>query len=210
MAFIFDLDGTLLDSMKIWDTAGSSFLKSRGIQAEEGLDARFKTFTLEEVAQYYRQVYHLPQSVEALMAEVNDFILEEYRHNAPPKAGVLAFLQAHQGAKMCIATATDRHLVELSLEIHGISGYFSQIFTCGEVGQGKTKPDIYLAALAHLGTKQEETWVVEDAYHGIFTAKQAGFPVIAVADPSAWEEAEEIRKLADVYVENLLEWEEKG
>lgn len=214
MAFIFDLDGTLLDSMEIWSTAGSNFLISRSITPEKGLDEKFKTFTLQEVVEYYRKVYQLPENAETLMNSVNDFIEEQYRENAPPKDGVLEFLQAHRGEKMCIATATDRHLVEICLEIHGMSQYFSQIFTCTEVGVGKTKPDIYEVALAHLGTEKEDTIVFEDALHGIISAKKAKFPVIAVADKAALSDKKEILQYADLYIESfttgfLEEWKNK-
>ncbi|MFI3253858.1 MAG: HAD family phosphatase [Eubacteriales bacterium] len=214
MAFIFDLDGTLLDSMGIWASAGSNYLLSRGIIPEKGLDEKFKTFTLKEVVAYYRKVYHLSESGETLMDSVNDFIEKEYRENAPPKKGVKGFLETYHGEKMCIATATDRHLVEISLKIHGMSQYFSEIFTCTEVGVGKTKPDIYEIALAHLGTEKEDTIVFEDAVHGIISAKKAGFPVIAVADQSALTDKEEILQYADLYIESfdtefLEEWKNK-
>lgn len=203
MAFIFDFDGTLLDSMGIWATAGSDFLKSRGITPEKGLDEKFKTFTLQEVVTYYRTVYQLPESAETLMNSINDFIQAQYRENAPPKEGVLAFLEAYRGEKMCIATATDHHLVELSLKTHGMSEYFSEIFTCTEVGVGKTKSDIYEVALSHLGTEKKDTIVFEDALHGIISAKNAGFPVIAVADPSAFADKDEILQYADFYIESF-------
>lgn len=214
MAFIFDLDGTLLDSMGIWETAGSDYLKSRGITPEKGLDEKFKTFTLLEVIEYYRKVYQLPERVETLMHSVNDFIKEQYRQKVTVKEGVMTFLEANRGEKMCISTATDRHLVEMSLEIHGMSEYFSAIFTCTEVGVGKTKPDIYEIALAHLGTEKKDTFVFEDALHGIISAKTAGFPVIAVADPSALSDKEGILQYADLYIDGfttefLKEWMNK-
>lgn len=192
MAFIFDLDGTLLDSMDIWASAGSNYLLSRGITPEKGLDEKFKTLTLQEVASYYRNVYQISESINTLVASINHFIEDQYRRNAPLKEGVLGFLEANRGEKMCIATATDRHLVEMSLELHGISEYFSKILTCTEVGVGKTKPDIYEAALTHLGTRKENTIVFEDALHGVISAKSVGFPVVAVADKSNYSVKEEI------------------
>lgn len=203
-----------MDSMKIWATAGSKFLLSRGITPEEGLDEKFKTFTLQEVAEYYRNVYKLPESGASLMQCINEFIKEQYRTNAPPKEGVIAFLEAHSSEKMCIATATDRYLVEMCLKQHGMSQYFSEIFTCTEVGVGKTKPDIYEVALTHLGTKKEDTFVFEDALHGIKTAKIAGFPVIAVGDKSALSDKEDILQYADLYIDSfhidfLTEWEKR-
>lgn len=214
MAFIFDLDGTLLDSMEIWATAGSDYLLSRGITPEKGLDEKFKTFTLKEVAEYYKNVYQLSESVEYLMESVNRFIEEQYRRNAPLKKGVMAFLEFNRHEKMCIATATDRPLVEMSLNIHGISKYFSKIFTCTEVGVGKTKPDIYEIAFAYLGTQREDTFVFEDALHGIISAKSVGFPVIAVADKSSFSDKEDILQYADLFIEFfdtkfLEEWKKK-
>lgn len=199
------MDGTLLDSMWVWKNSGSNYLKMRGKTPESGLDEKFKTFSILEVAEYFRREYGLTESVEWLAEDLNSSILHWYQTKVTLKPGVLDFLEEHKEKKMCIATATDRSLVEVALNATGISSYFSKIFTCTEVGAGKKFPDIYRAALAHLGTKKEETWVFEDAYHGVFTAKQDGFPVVGVADPSAEGERLQIQELSDIFVENFSE-----
>lgn len=211
MGFIFDLDGTLLDSMGIWDKVGSEFLNQRGIIPENGLDQKFQTFTFEEVAQYYKDIYLLPESTKEIVNAINNFIEDQYENNVPLKEGVIAFLEANQQKRMCIATASHRSLVEKVLKQHNLTNYFSAIFTCSEVGVGKTKPDIYEIALLHLGTKKEDTFVFEDALHGVKTAKIAGFPVVAVADQSALKDRDEIIQYADLFIEHfnaifLEEW----
>jgi HAD superfamily hydrolase (TIGR01509 family) len=181
---IFDLDGTLLDSMFIWDTIGEEYLRSLGIEPRENLAETFKTFTLEESAEYYRTHYGVTLSVEEIADGVNGMIEDFYRNTVPLKNGVAEFLErlAEDDVKMCIATVTDRYLVEAALERLGIKGYFSEIFTTAEVGCTKTTPQIYRRALAHLGTEKSETVVFEDAFHALMTAKNDGFPVAAVYD----------------------------
>ena len=107
---IFDVDGTLLDSMYVWQTIGDRYLGSLGIEPQEDLWDTFKTFTLEQSAQYYQQRYQIPQSVETIMDGVNRMIEEAYFQEVLPRPGIPALLERLQkaGIPMAIATATDR------------------------------------------------------------------------------------------------------
>ncbi|MFI3114801.1 MAG: HAD family phosphatase [Clostridia bacterium] len=205
MAFIFDLDGTLIDSMQVWKTIGSTYLKNRGITPEDDVDKRIVTYSQEEVAEHFIETYNIQDDKEFLMEDIFNFVKELLRNNAPPKDGILEFLEANRDKKMCIATASDRILTEMSLKTHGMEHYFSEIFTCIEVGAGKDKADIYEIALEHLGTKKEETYVFEDALHAMKTAKNANFRVIGIYDLSAEKDTEEIKQLTDIYIENYSE-----
>ncbi|MEG2203916.1 MAG: HAD family phosphatase, partial [Oscillospiraceae bacterium] len=170
---IFDLDGTLLDSMFIWDTIGEEYLLRRGITPEPGLNEKFKMMSLVQAAEYYRAVYRLPESVQTIMDEVNGMIAHFYSDVVPPKDGVpelLARLRS-EGVRMCVATATDRELVESALRRSRLLPYFRGILTCTEVGFGKDSPVIFRRALELLGTKKSETLLFEDALHAIETAK---------------------------------------
>ena len=103
------------------------------------------------------------------------------------------------GAKMCVATATDRYLVDNSLKKCGVREYFSEIFTCNEVGHGKDEPVIYEKALQYLGTKREKTVVFEDAIYAMETAKNAGFLVVGMFD-KAEKDQRRVQNLADHYI----------
>ena len=179
---IFDFDGTLVDSMFIWDTFGEDYLRTLGKEPKENLTETFKTFTLEQAAEYYREHYGVALSVNEIVDGVNEMVAKLYRTKVTLKDGVREFLEAlkSQGVKMCVATVTDRPIVEDVLNRLGIRDFFTEIFTCAEVGYNKETPHIYRAALKALGTKKDETVVFEDALHALMTAKNDGFPVAAV------------------------------
>ena len=110
--------------------------------------------------------------------------------------------------RLCVATATDRPLVEGALRRLGVLDAFTRIFTCTEVRAGKDRPDIYFCALEHLGVAQEDALVFEDALHAIETAKAAGFRVAAVRDASMEKNEARIRALSDVYLIDYADWRE--
>ena len=198
---IFDLDGTLLDSMFIWDTIGEVYLRSLDIEPRENLAEAFKTFTLEQAAEYYREHYGVALSVNEIVDGVNEMVAKLYRTKVTLKDGVRDFLEAlkSQGVKMCVATVTDRPIVEDVLNRLGIRDFFTEIFTCAEVGYNKETPHIYRAALKALGTKKDETVVFEDALHALMTAKNDGFPVAAVYDKHELRQTE-MKENSDYYI----------
>ena len=198
---IFDLDGTLLDSMFIWDTIGEDYLRSLGKEPYEDLKETFMTLTLEEAAEYYREHYGVTLSVKEIVDGVNAMVEGIYRTKVTLKPGIVGYLSwlKENGARMCVATVTDRYLVEETLERLGVRNYFSEIFTCAEVGFGKDKPIIYQKALEHLGTAKEETYVFEDMYFALNTAKTDGFPTVGVYDRHEAHQ-DELKALSDYYV----------
>ena len=198
---IFDFDGTLVDSMFIWDTFGEDYLRTLGKEPKENLTETFKTFTLEQAAEYYREHYGVALSVNEIVDGVNEMVAKLYRTKVTLKEGVREFLEAlkSQGVKMCVATVTDRPIVEDVLCNLGIRDFFTEIFTCAEIGYNKETPHIYRAALEALGTKKDETVVFEDALHALMAAKNDGFTVAAVYDKHEAKQIE-MRSEADYYI----------
>ena len=198
---IFDFDGTLVDSMYIWDTIGEDYLRSLGKEPHEDLKETFMTLTLEEAAEYYRTHYGVTLSVKELVDGVNTMVEGIYRTRVALKQGVADFLAQlkDNGTRMCIATVTDRYLVEETLDRLGILQYFSEIFTCAEVGYGKDKPIIYRKALEHLGTTKNETYVFEDSLFALKTAKADGFTTVGVYDRHE-NRQDNLKNLADYYI----------
>ncbi len=198
---IFDLDGTLLDSMKIWHSVGEDYILSLGILPKENLAETFKDMSLEQSAAYYQSVYGVEKSTEEIIAGINAVIKEFYLEKALLKEGVKEFLSAlhRNNVKMCITTAIDKYLAEEALIRCGVKEYFNKIFTCNKVGYGKDEPIIYERALQYLGTGKENTVVFEDAIHAIRTAKKAGFMIAGVFDCSE-ENQEEVQRLSDYYI----------
>ena len=139
------------------------------------------------------------------MDGVNRTVEGFYFHTVEPKPGVIDFLKElhRRNIKMCIATATDRYQVEAALQRCKMRHFFSEIFTCTEVGSGKDRPDIFRKAMDHLQTDRSNTAVVEDAYHAAFTAKQDGFLVVGVYD-SYESRQQEFLQIADVFLPDYL------
>ena len=205
---LFDLDGTILDSMFFWDTIGEDYLRSLGKEPKENLKETFKTYTLEQAAQYYRENYGVTMSVNEIVDGVNKRIELYYAETVKLKPGIEVFLEKlkAQGIKMCIATVTDKPLLEAAFNRLGIREYFSEIFACSEVGYSKKEPHIYREAQKYLGTVKGETVVFEDALHALKTAKTDGFVTVGVFDVHE-ENQEQLKKLADYYIENYLDFE---
>lgn len=200
---IFDFDGTLVDSMFIWDTIGDVYLRSVGKEPHEDLKAAFVPLTLEQAAQYFRDHYDVQFTVKEIVDGINGMVEVLYRTKVTLKPNIENYLQylKDKGARMCVATVTDRYLVEETLERLGIREYFSEIFTCAEVGSGKDKPIIYRKALEHLGTSKNETYVFEDSLFALNTAKADGFLTVGAYD--LHEDGQiELQNLADYYIKS--------
>ena len=204
---IFDLDGTVLNSMYIWDEIGIRYLKKLGIEPDLKFKKEFKELSLRQAAEYYRNYFKIDISMEEIINGVNKMVEGFYFDEVLKKdnvENVLELLKSN-GTKMCVATATDKYLVEKALERNGILDYFSEIYTCAIVDAGKDEAKIYDVAREHLGTPLENTVIFEDALYAIKTAKDAGYTVIGIEDVSAKEDREEIKKLCDLYVKDHFE-----
>lgn len=202
---IFDMDGTLIDSLMIWDVIwdsfGEKFLGGEVFRPSDEADKAVRTMTLKDGMDYLHTVYNIGDSGKVLLDTANELIENFYANKVQLKAGVLEFLQYchYKGVKMCIASATDRALIEVAVRHCGIRKYFSGIFSCGEIGKGKDEPDIYLMALEHLGTAKEETYVFEDSHIAIATADKIGLKTVGIYDKYNYGQVE-IQKIATEYI----------
>lgn len=206
---IFDFDGTLFDSMFVWDSIGEIYLHSLGKNPKPSMREDVRALSLYQSACYFKQEYDLSFSVEEIITGINQTIEHFYIHEIMPKSGVLDFLEQMKAAEiqMCIATASDRYQVEAALKRCGMSHYFDAVFTCSEVGHGKDEPVIFKKAMEYFDAESSSTIVFEDAFHAIKTAKKAGFAVVAVFDNSEMRQTE-ICNLADSYIADFEHTEE--
>lgn len=206
---IFDMDGTLLDSMPLWDTLGERCLRARGVTPRPDINEVVRAMSLRQAACYCREEYHLRESVEEIMEMVIGMVEKAYRQEVVLKPGAADFLLRlrRQGVVMCIATATDAALADAALTRCGVRNLFAGLLTCTEVGHGKDEPHIYEQALALLNTPRAQTAVFEDALHAARTAKAAGFPLVGVQD-SCERRPQALRALSDVYIEDYAKAEE--
>ena len=206
---IFDVDGTLLDSMGVWDTIGEDYLRSLGYEPREKLNEKFRTMSIREAAEYYISEYGVPLTVEEICCQVNGWIERFYREEAWMKPGAADFVKRlyDAGVKLVIATATDDFLVEAALRRCGVMEYFSGLVTCTHVNQGKDRPDVYRAAMEHIGTSRENTLVFEDSLKALRTAWNDGFLTVGVCDRFEKDQAG-LAALADFYLKSYTDCEE--
>ena len=206
---IFDFDGTLFDSMFIWDSVGEIYLRSLGKEPKPSMREDVRALSLYQSACYFQREYDLSLSAEQIITGINQTIEHFYIHEVLPKPGVVDFLERMKKAEiqMCIATASDRYQIEAALSRCGMEHYFDAIFTCSEVGHGKDEPVIFQKAMEHFGADRSTTVVFEDAIHAVQTAKEDGFSVVAVFDSSEKRQTE-IRDLSDCYIADFKHTEE--
>lgn len=204
---IFDMDGTLLDSMPYWKDLGRQYLLRRRLPVPENLRERLAVMTMEESAAYFREELGAKETVGEIIETINGMIRENYRDVIPLKPGVIEFLNRlkRAGIRMCIATATYAEVARPALERLGILPFMEFVMDCKEAGAGKTSPAVYDLAAERLGGNRSDTIVFEDAAYAIRTAHEAGYFVAAVADPLEAEAEGWIRTAADLYIEDYRE-----
>ncbi len=200
---IFDFDGTLFDSMYIWEEVGEDLLKSLNKKAKPGFREKIKPMSLWQSASYCKEEYGIKLSVEEIIEKIKDIVSDHYVNKIEPKPYVKDFLESFlkKDIKMCIATVSDKALIESALKRCDLEKYFTDVLDCKDIPEGKQSPEIYLKALEVLGSKPENTCVFEDAAHAISTAKSAGFIVAAIYD-SFENDQNMVRRTADIYLEN--------
>lgn len=198
-AVIFDLDGTLVDSMWMWKEIDREYLLRFGIELPEGLQKEIEGMGLAETAVYFKKKFGITDDVEKMKSDWISMALYKYRHEVPMKPGAerfLAYCMEH-GIKLGIATSNSLELVEVLAEAHHLKDYISCIVTGCQVEKCKPAPDIYLAVSQKLHVKPEKCLVFEDIIPGIMAGKAAGMSVCAVWDKYSEKEWEEKKKTAD-------------
>lgn len=211
---IFDMDGTLVDSMGYWNRLADEYLARFGLP---GLSPALKeesiALTMLESAQLFIREFGLPGTPERIAGEINALMEEHYRADVPLKPGaaeLLARLKA-AGVKMCVASSTHPALIDLCLRRLGVRDHFEFLLSCEEVGEGKNKPTVYLEAARRLGGIPENTVIFEDILVAAQTAKQAGFSLGVIYDVNSDDEQPQLKALADCYITRwddpaLAEW----
>lgn len=199
---IFDMDGTLLDSMEYWNTVGIDYLERQGIDFDDAKENYVLHVGILRFTEYCNEKYGLNKTYEEVLVALHDIIAEKYNTVVRLKQGALEMLEKFKqnGVKMCIATATEQKEAMGVLKRLGVLDYFSEVLTTTIVGKDKNSPLIYEVALEHLGTSKEETYIFEDAWYAINTAHNAGFKVIGIEDKNTVVPTEEIVPLCDHFL----------
>lgn len=202
---IFDMDGTITDSMAIWKNLGKDYLISKGIKAPPNLCKIISAMSMTESANYFRKEFGIRDCVKQVISDVNTLIEDKYKYEMPLKPYVRDYLSKlkKDGVIMCVVTATPVELAESALKRLEVLQYFSFVVCCDEVGIGKSEPDSYYLALRKMGADVSDTVVYEDADYAIKTAKKAGFYTIGVYDEAVGKSKEEMQLLCDRYIESF-------
>lgn len=205
---IFDMDGTLLDSMPVWDQLSQRFLGQYGVKVTKEDYEAIEGTTQLAGAQYFIDTYpFLPLTAKTLVAGLDQLITTRYETLARPKDGVRRFLEGlrARGVKLAIATLTARHHAEKALRDRDLLRYFEFMLTIEDVGVSKREPDIYLAAARRLGVAPSSCVVFEDAPYAGQTAKKAGFLVCGMAEPAYAAGEQLLRAASDWFVERSFD-----
>lgn len=206
-AVIFDLDGTLVDSMWIWESIDLEYLKRFQQIPPIDLPEVIGGMSFSETASYFKDRFLIPDSIEQIKADWNQMAWQKYEQEVKAKLGVIEFLclLKEKKIKMGVATSNSKDLAELVIRKNGLDSYLEAIHTSCEVKKGKPDPDIYLLVSEKLHVKPENCLVFEDIVPGIMAAKNAGMKVCAIFDAHSAKEETKKKMLADYYITSFEE-----
>ena len=204
---IFDLDGTLIDSMPAWENIGSDFLKKHGINPPDDLNEIIKTMSFAESARYFIEFYGVAMTEAEVGDEINGMIRENYASHIVLKPFVKETLDQYlnQGIKMGILTATHKTLTELVLRRFGLLDHFDFILTSGMAGLPKSQPEIYHQAVAQLQLPAQRITIFEDSLYCIKAARETGCHIVGVFDEASKNDWEAIKNSSDCAIMSFKE-----
>ena len=210
VAFIFDCDGTLVNSTPVWAYAQPELLHRHGVDVTVDDFAQFEHLSLEDECQAYHDTWGIGTNGEELYRELSDILIDGYS-KVPPREGLLSFLEQAKaaGIAMCIATSTPAELVQSALAGAGLDAYIEFVTTTGEAGRSKQFPDVYELALRCLeerhGHRFERAWVFEDAVFGLKSSGTAGFNRVGIYDPHGRMKRDDVRDNCDIFIDSYEE-----
>lgn len=209
-AALFDMDGTLIDSMWMWKSIDVEYLGRYNIELPEDLQKEIEGMSFSETAIYFKERFSLDTPLETIKSDWNQMAWDKYENEVTVKEGVFEFLDylKAQEIKLGIATSNSVELATMVLKKRGLYDYFDAIHTSCEVPKGKPAPDIYQLVAKNLNVNPENCLVFEDVISGILAGKAAGMKVCAVYDEAAKLDDGQKKELADFYLHSFQDWRE--
>ena len=206
-ACIFDLDGTLVDSMWMWPDIDREYLKRFGIEYDDNLKNEIDGISFHETAVYFKNKFGISDSVEKICKDWEEMAYDKYKYEVKEKPGCKKFLEhlMSKGIKMGIATSNNRSMVDVVLESLDMKDFFEVITTSDEVKRGKPAPDVYLTTANLLNVEPKNCLVFEDVVAGIKAGKSAGMKVCAIEDDFTKEVRQKKKELSDYYIVDYSE-----
>lgn len=205
-AAIFDMDGTIMDSLGIWERIDYEFLENkRGIKVPEDYVHNIAAMSFSEIADYTIKRFNLPDTPEALMQEWTDMAIHEYSHNVLMKPFVKEFIEylKDNGKKVVLCTSSPEYFFRPALRNNGIYDLFDGFANTCEAGAGKDNPRVYYLAAKKAGVCPEKCLVFEDVITAAKTAKKAGMLVCGVYDERSSQYTAQLMETCDVYIESF-------
>ena len=205
-AAIFDMDGTLVDSLMFWEDfwakLNEKYIKQENFTPATEIDKDIRSMIFADAILTIKNYYNISAPIEELWEYANNGVEQFYREVAVIKDGAIDMLEylKSKNIKICLASATQRKFINVAIESCGIADYFDCVLSCCEIGVGKDRPDIYLLAKDKLGCKIEEACVFEDSYLALETARSAGFRTAGLYDKYNYEH-ERLRASSDIYMD---------
>lgn len=201
-AAIFDLDGTLVDSMWVWEQIDIDFLKSKGYTPPKDLKDNITHLTFNQTAEYFKNRFNLSDSIDEITDTWHNMAYSFYSSKVKLKPGVISFLNKLKSLdiKIGLATSNSIPLLEATLKNNGIYHLFDAITVTEEVKKSKENPDVYLLCANKLNVPPENCIVFEDIIAAVKGAKLAGMKVIGVYDKASEDQEELLSKACDKYI----------
>lgn len=205
--FIFDMDGTFVDSMEYWNNLMTNYLKSKGVTPEENLMDDIVSLTLHDGIKYTKDRYELRESAEEILDEMKALIGYNYKNtfNIDPATIEIFHHLKRAEKKVVLATATQRSLVDIVLDRFDLRKYLDLEIVSDEVKLHKNDPQYFLDIGKHFGARGEECSVIEDSLYAIQSANDAGMETVGIIAQTPSAHIEKIKELSVVSGNNLTE-----